>query len=146
MTEKNFFNGSNNDILNARKITELPILRKDFIIDEYQIYESKVYQADIILLIVSVLNDEQLRKFLEIAKDLELDVIIETHNEEEIKRALKLKYPIVVRLMVLLGIFLIILNFFHRRRYLSILSLLSLQEMPKDLLQLHYQSKQLYFL
>jgi len=70
-------------------------LRKDFIIDEYQIYESKVYQADVVLLIVSVLSDDQLKKFIEISNDLNLDCIIETHNEEEIKRALKFKYPII---------------------------------------------------
>jgi indole-3-glycerol phosphate synthase len=66
----------------------------DFIIDEYQIYESKVYQADVILLIVSVLSDDELKKFLKIANELNLDCIIETHDENEIKRALKLDYPI----------------------------------------------------
>ena len=75
--------------------TRIPILRKDFIIDEYQIFESKVYQADIILLIVSVLSDDQLKRFLKIAEDLQLDVIIETHDEEEIERAMKLNYPII---------------------------------------------------
>jgi Indole-3-glycerol phosphate synthase len=75
--------------------TRIPILRKDFIIDEYQIFESKVYQADIILLIVSVLSDDQLRRFLKIAEDLQLDVIIETHDEEEVERAIKLNYPII---------------------------------------------------
>ena len=70
-------------------------MRKDFIIDEYQLYESKVYQADVVLLIVSILNDDQLIKFIEISNDLNLDCIIEAHNEEEIKRALKLKYPII---------------------------------------------------
>ena len=68
--------------------TRIPILRKDFIIDEYQIFESKVYQADIILLIVSVLSDDQLKRFLKIAEDLQLDVIIETHDEEEVERAM----------------------------------------------------------
>ncbi|MDA1181716.1 MAG: indole-3-glycerol-phosphate synthase TrpC, partial [Proteobacteria bacterium] len=61
---------------------------------EYQIYESKVYQADVILLIVSVLSDDELKKFLKIANELNLDCIIETHDENEIKRALKLDYPI----------------------------------------------------
>jgi indole-3-glycerol phosphate synthase len=74
--------------------TNIPILRKDFIIDEYQIYESKVYQADVILLIVSILSDDELKKFLKIANELNLDCIIETHDENEIKRALKLDYPI----------------------------------------------------
>ena len=75
--------------------TRIPILRKDFIIDEYQIFESKVYQADIILLIVSVLSDDQLKHFLKIAEDLQLDVIIETHDEKEVERAMKLNYPII---------------------------------------------------
>ena len=75
--------------------TGIPILRKDFIIDEYQIFESKVYQADIILLIVSVLSDDQLKRFLKIAEDLQLDVIIETHDEQEVERAMKLNYPII---------------------------------------------------
>ena len=76
-------------------IRKIPILRKDFIIDEYQIYESKVYQADIILLIVSVLSDEQLKNFLDISKELNLDVIIETHDKSEVERAMKLNYPII---------------------------------------------------
>ena len=75
--------------------SRIPILRKDFIIDEYQIYESKVYQADIILLIISILSDYELKCFLDISKELKLDVIIETHDEEEIKRAMKLDYPII---------------------------------------------------
>ena len=78
----------------VKKNTRIPILRKDFIIDEYQIYESKVYQADVILLIVSILSDDELKKFLKIANELNLDCIIETHDENEIKRALKLNYPI----------------------------------------------------
>ncbi len=95
LTEQKYFKGSVDHISIIKKNTNLPILRKDFIIDEYQIYESKVYQADVILLIVAILNDSQLKKYLEIANDLKLDCIIETHNEEEIKRALKLKYPII---------------------------------------------------
>jgi len=95
LTETNYFNGEIDHLSLIKQNTRIPILRKDFIIDEYQIYESKVYQADIILLIVSVLNDDQLRYFLEIAEDLQLDVIIETHNEEEIERATKLDYPII---------------------------------------------------
>ena len=95
LTETNYFNGEIDHLSLIKQNTRIPILRKDFIIDEYQIYESKVYQADIILLIVSVLNDDQLRYFLEIAEDLKLDVIIETHNEEEIERATKLDYPII---------------------------------------------------
>jgi len=94
LTEKNYFNGEIDHLSYIKQNTNIPILRKDFIIDEYQIYESKVYQADVILLIVSILSDEQLKNFLEIAIGLNLDCIIETHDENEIKRALKLNYPI----------------------------------------------------
>jgi indole-3-glycerol phosphate synthase len=94
LTEKNYFMGDIDHLSYLKKNTNIPILRKDFIIDEYQIYESKVYQADVILLIVSILSDNQLKNFLQIANDLNLDCIIETHDENEIKRALKLNYPI----------------------------------------------------
>ena len=94
LTESKYFKGEIDHLSLIKQSTQIPILRKDFIIDEYQIYESKIYQADVILLIVSVLNDDKLKKFVEIANDIKLDCIIEAHNEEEIKRALKLKYPI----------------------------------------------------
>ena len=95
LTENNYFNGEIDHLSLIKQNTRIPILRKDFIIDEYQIFESKVYQADIILLIVSVLSDDQLKRFLKIAEDLQLDVIIETHDEEEVERAMKLNYPII---------------------------------------------------
>ena len=95
LTESNYFGGEIDHLSLIKQNTRIPILRKDFIIDEYQIYESKVYQADIILLIISILSDHELRRFLDISKELKLDVMIETHNEEEIKRAMKLDYPII---------------------------------------------------
>ena len=67
LTEKNYFKGEIDHLSYVKQNTNIPILRKDFIIDEYQIYESKVYQADVILLIVSVLSDDELKKFLKIA-------------------------------------------------------------------------------
>ena len=94
LTEKNYFKGEIDHLSYIKQNTNIPILRKDFIIDEYQIYESKVYQADVILLIVSILSDDELKKFLKISNELNLDCIIETHDEKEIKRALKLDYPI----------------------------------------------------
>ena len=94
LTEKNYFKGEIDHLSFIKQNTNIPVLRKDFIIDEYQLYESKVYQADVVLLIVSILSDNQLNKFLEIANDLNLDCIIEIHDENEIKRALKLNYPI----------------------------------------------------
>ena len=95
LTERNYFEGEIDHLSLLKQNTNIPILRKDFIIDEYQIYESKVYQADVILLIVSILSDDQLKKFLEIANELNLDCIIETHDDNEIKRATKLNYPII---------------------------------------------------
>ena len=87
LTEEDFFLGSNEYLKAVKKITSLPILRKDFIIDEYQIYESKLIGADCILLIASILSDQQLEEFVEIAKTLELDYLIEVHDENELKRA-----------------------------------------------------------
>ena len=95
LTEKKYFGGDINFIKELKENTAIPILRKDFIIDEYQIYESKVFQADAILLIVSILSDDELKKFIDIAKNLNLDCIIEIHDKEEIERALKLNYPII---------------------------------------------------
>jgi len=95
LTENKYFQGNIDHLSLVKQNTGIPILRKDFIIDEYQIYESKVYQADAILLIVTALNDDQLKKYIEIAEDLNLDCIIEIHNEEELRRALKLNYPII---------------------------------------------------
>ena len=87
LTEEDFFLGSNEYLKAVKKITSLPILRKDFIIDEYQIYESKLIGADCILLIASILSDQQLEEFVAIAKTLELDYLIEVHDESELKRA-----------------------------------------------------------
>ena len=78
----------------SKKIN-LPILRKDFIIDDYQIYESKVYLADAILLITTILDDLKIKEYIKIAEDIGLDCIIETHTEEELKRALKINYPVI---------------------------------------------------
>tara|TARA_B100001029_G_scaffold177460_1_gene182205 strand:+ start:2613 stop:3359 length:747 start_codon:yes stop_codon:yes gene_type:complete len=87
LTEEDFFLGSIEYLKAIKKITNLPILRKDFIIDKYQIYESKLIGADCILLIVSILSDQQIEEFVEIAKKLELDYLIEVHDENELKRA-----------------------------------------------------------
>ena len=95
LTEKNFFDGNIDHLSLINKITRIPILRKDFIINEYLIYESKVFKADAILLIATILTDNQIKFFLEIAKDIGIDCIIETHSIEEIKRAIKIDYPII---------------------------------------------------
>ena len=86
LTEEDFFMGSIEYLKDVKKITSLPILRKDFMIDEYQIYESKLIGADCILLIASILTDQQIANFINIAKKLELDYLIEVHDENELKR------------------------------------------------------------
>jgi indole-3-glycerol phosphate synthase len=78
--------GSIEYLKDVKNITSLPILRKDFMIDEYQIYESKLIGADCILLIASILTDQQIEDFITIAKNLELDYLIEVHDENELKR------------------------------------------------------------
>ena len=95
LTESNYFKGSIDHISLIRNVTNLPILRKDFIIDIYQIYESKVFKADAILLIASILSDKKIKEFINIANDLGLDCIIETHSKDELNRAIKIKYPII---------------------------------------------------
>tara|TARA_Y100000590_G_C15677348_1_gene998534 strand:+ start:574 stop:1365 length:792 start_codon:yes stop_codon:yes gene_type:complete len=95
LTDKNYFGGELDHLSLVKKTTNLPILRKDFIIDEYQILESKIYGADAILLIVAILKDEELNKFIKIAEEFNLDVIVETHNENEIERAIDIGYPII---------------------------------------------------
>ncbi len=90
LTDEKYFNGKIGDLINIKKNSNLPILRKDFIVDEYQIYESKLIGADCILIILSMINQNNADKFYEIANDLEMDSIIEVHNNEEFRRALKM--------------------------------------------------------
>ena len=87
LTEEDYFLGNIQYLKDVKATTSLPILRKDFIVDEYQIYESKLIGADCILLIASILNDKELKNFSETAEKLKLDYIIEVHNEEELQRA-----------------------------------------------------------
>ena len=91
LTEEDFFLGSIDYLKAVKRKTSLPILRKDFIIDEYQIYESKLIGADCILLIASILSDLQIEEFVKIAKKLELDYLIEIHDEKELKRVVLYK-------------------------------------------------------
>ena len=86
LTEEDYFLGNIQYLMDVKAITSLPILRKDFIVDEYQIYESKLIGADCILLIASILNDEELKNFSDTAERLKLDYIIEVHDEEELQR------------------------------------------------------------
>lgn len=87
LTEKNFFNGSENDLINAKKITDIPILRKDFIINEYQIIESKAIGADGILLIAACLEKKEIISLSKLAKSLGMEVLIEIHNVSELQKS-----------------------------------------------------------
>ena len=95
LTEKNFFKGNIDHLSLINTKTNIPILRKDFIIDPYQIYESKVYKADSILLIMTILEDNEIKEYIKIANDIGLDCIIEAHTLDEINRAIKIDYPII---------------------------------------------------
>ena len=86
LTEEDYFLGSTDYLKAVKEITNLPILRKDFIVDEYQIYESKLIEADCILLIVSILTDSDLKNFSKIADNLGLDYIMEVHDKDELRR------------------------------------------------------------
>ena len=86
LTEEDFFLGSNQYLEDVKAITSLPILRKDFMVDEYQIYEAKLIGADCILLIASILSDIEITDFVALAEVLELDYLIEVHDAEELKR------------------------------------------------------------
>src|SRR5687768_4681387 len=88
LTDKQFFGGSNDDLTTARKYNFCPILRKDFTIDEYQIVEAKSIGADAILLIAAVLDPAQLKSLASFAHTFGLEVLLEVHNEEELKKSL----------------------------------------------------------
>lgn len=89
LTEKQFFMGSPEDLKIARAATSLPVLRKDFIISEYQIYESVVMGADAVLLIVRCLSESQLKELIALAAELKLDALVEIHTEKDLETATK---------------------------------------------------------
>jgi len=88
LTDGKYFGGSLDDLLIARASCKLPLLRKEFIIDEYQIIEAKAYGADVILLIASILTRAEIKQFSELAKRLNLDVLLEVHNEDELQKSI----------------------------------------------------------
>lgn len=88
LTDNQFFMGRKRDLTKARRVNEIPILRKDFMIDEYQIVEAKAVGADVILLIAAILTPEQIKRFASLAKGMELSVLLEVHNLEELERSL----------------------------------------------------------
>lgn len=88
LTEEDYFSGSLDDLRSAKATVSLPVLRKDFIFDDYQVYESAAAGADAILLIVAALDDETLQRFRTLAEDeLNLDALVEVHTSDEMKRA-----------------------------------------------------------
>ena len=95
LTDKDFFQGSEAYMQKARECCPLPVLRKDFMIDPYQIYESRALGADCILLIVAALNDKQMHALADISAELGMDVLVETHNADELTRALTLDTPLI---------------------------------------------------
>jgi indole-3-glycerol phosphate synthase len=95
LTDVQFFQGAVDYLKQARASCQLPVLRKDFIVDAYQVYESRVMGADAILLIAAILDDAQMKAFEAIALSLDMAVLVEVHDEVELARALKLKTPLI---------------------------------------------------
>jgi indole-3-glycerol phosphate synthase len=88
LTDRDFFQGSDTDLAVARAACALPVLRKDFIVDPWQIYEARVLGADCVLLIVAALDDARLHAFAALARELGMDVLVEVHDGDELERAL----------------------------------------------------------
>ncbi len=95
LTDVHYFQGSPAYLKIAREQTNLPVIRKDFIVDAYQVYEARLMGADALLLIVAALTDEKLTELYELSLSLGVDVLVEVHNATELERALKLDLPLV---------------------------------------------------
>ena len=89
LTEPEYFKGDIKFVRDIKNNFSVPVLRKDFVVDEYQLYEAKLYGADAVLLIMAALSDAEYKRFSLLAKELKLDALVETHNEEEVKRAVE---------------------------------------------------------
>ena len=88
LTDGKYFGGALDDLLIARASCNLPLLRKEFIIDEYQLVEAKAHGADVILLIAGILSKDEIKQYSEFAKSLNLEVLLEVHNEEELHKSI----------------------------------------------------------
>jgi indole-3-glycerol phosphate synthase len=95
LTEEDFFGGNLNYIPEVKGATNLPVIRKDFILEAYQVYESRLYGADAILLIADLLTRELLIEFMSLADSLGMDCLAEVHEEKELKKVLNLKVPLI---------------------------------------------------
>ncbi|MDY0137158.1 MAG: indole-3-glycerol phosphate synthase TrpC [Thiomicrospira sp.] len=95
LTDVDFFQGSVDYLKQARAAVALPVIRKDFIIDVYQVYEARAMAADCILLIAASLSDDKMAELAELAQQLGMDVLIEVHDGEELSRALKIPLPLI---------------------------------------------------
>ena len=95
LTEEDFFNGNLAYLNQVKNIVTVPVLRKDFILDSYQVYESRYFGADAILLIADLLTKDKLVELMQIADTLGLDYLVEVHDEKELKKVLGLKVPII---------------------------------------------------
>lgn len=95
LTDHDFFQGHEDYLKQARFACQLPVIRKDFIIDPYQVFEARAIGADCILLIVAALDDDQLDQLSRLAIQLDMDVLVEVHNEEELHRAMVMNLPLI---------------------------------------------------
>jgi indole-3-glycerol phosphate synthase len=95
LTDRDFFQGDDANLQQARAACALPVLRKDFTVDPYQVYEARVLGADAILLIVAALGDARLRELAALAAALDMDVLVEVHDAHELERALALPTPLI---------------------------------------------------
>jgi indole-3-glycerol phosphate synthase len=95
LTDRQYFQGAVDYLKQARASCQLPVLRKDFLVDAYQVYESRVMGADAVLLIAAILDDSQLRDFEAIARSMDMAVLVEVHDAAELARALQLKTPLI---------------------------------------------------
>jgi indole-3-glycerol phosphate synthase len=95
LTDRDFFQGHEDYLQQARAACQLPVLRKDFIIDPYQVYEARAIGADCILLIVAALDDGRMQELAQLARDLCMDVLVEVHDRDELQRALPLPTPLI---------------------------------------------------
>ena len=95
LTDEQFFGGSVDDLQLARANTELPVIRKDFTVSEFDVVDARLMGADCVLLIAAALNDSELSRFFDLATHIGLDVLIETHDEHELERALNVGAHIV---------------------------------------------------